>query len=106
MMSAILIFAMIDGVIIWLVGGISLPVRLLTHLPLLPVVGGISYEFIRFSARHTDSRAGRWVVAPGLWLQRITTREPDRSQVEVALAALQSALEPAAGSPAEAVNAA
>lgn len=92
MMSAILFFAVLDGVVIALTGSISLPVRLLTHLPLVPVVGGISYEFIRFSARHTDTRIGRWVVAPGLWLQRITTREPDRDQVEVALAALNAAL--------------
>jgi uncharacterized protein YqhQ len=95
MMSAILVFAVVDGIVISLTGGISLPVRLLTHLPLIPVVGGISYEFIRFSARHTDTLIGRWVVAPGLWLQRITTREPDRGQVEVALAALQAALAPA-----------
>jgi len=95
MMSAILIFAVVDGIVIGLTGGISLPVRLLTHLPLLPVVGGISYEFIRFSARHTETRLGGWVVAPGLWLQRITTREPDAGQLEVALAALQSALGPA-----------
>lgn len=95
MMSAILVFAVVDGIVISLTGGISLPVRLLTHLPLIPVVGGISYEFIRFSARHTDTLIGRWVVAPGLWLQRITTREPDRGQVEVAIAALQAALAPA-----------
>ena len=95
MMSAILVFAVVDGIVISLTGAISLPVRLLTHLPLIPVVGGISYEFIRFSARHTDTLIGRWVVAPGLWLQRITTREPDRGQVEVALAALQAALGPA-----------
>jgi uncharacterized protein YqhQ len=95
MMSAILVFAVVDGIVISLTGAISLPVRLLTHLPLIPVVGGISYEFIRFSARHTDTLIGRWVVAPGLWLQRITTREPDRGQVEVALAALQAALAPA-----------
>jgi uncharacterized protein YqhQ len=95
MMSAILVFAVVDGIVISLTGAISLPIRLLTHLPLIPVVGGISYEFIRFSARHTDTMIGRWVVAPGLWLQRITTREPDRGQVEVALAALQAALAPA-----------
>jgi uncharacterized protein YqhQ len=66
--------------------------RFLTHLPLIPLVGGISYEFIRLSARHSESAIGRIIVAPGLWLQRITTREPDDAQLQVALAAIRSAV--------------
>jgi uncharacterized protein YqhQ len=68
-------------------------VRLITHIPLIPLVGGLSYEFIRLSAKLASDGAGRWVVAPGLWLQKITTAEPDASQLEVAIAALQAALE-------------
>jgi uncharacterized protein YqhQ len=64
----------------------------LTHLPLIPLVGGLSYELIRFSARFAEDGLGRWVVAPGLWLQKITTAEPDAGQLEVAIAALQAAL--------------
>jgi len=92
MMSAIAVFSILDGLLISLIGTITLPVRLLTHLPLIPFVGGISYEFIKFSARHSATRMGRLVVAPGLWLQRITTREPDMLQLEVAVAALRAAM--------------
>lgn len=92
MISAIVVFALVDGLLILRLGTITLPVRLLTHLPLIPLVGGLSYELIRFSARFAEDGLGRWVVAPGLWLQKITTAEPDAGQLEVAIAALQAAL--------------
>jgi uncharacterized protein YqhQ len=91
-LSSILLFGLLDAALLAVLGRLSLPIRLATHLPLIPVVGGLSYEFIRFSARHTDSLFGRIIVAPGLWLQRITTREPDESQIEVALVAIKAAL--------------
>jgi len=47
---------------------------------------------IRFSARHLDSRLCRALIAPGLWLQKITTKEPDDAQLEVAIVALKEAL--------------
>jgi len=47
---------------------------------------------IRFSARHLDSKACRALIQPGLWLQRITTKEPDDSQLEIAIVALKEAL--------------
>jgi uncharacterized protein YqhQ len=59
----------------------------------LPVIGGISYEIIRLS----HSRFGRWLsrtlILPGLWMQALTTREPDESQMEVAIVALKAALD-------------
>ena len=69
----------------------SIPLRILCHLLLLPFVVGISYEIIRFAGRH-DNGIMRFLLAPGLWLQKLTTREPDESQIEVALTALQSVL--------------
>ncbi|NQT25071.1 DUF1385 domain-containing protein [candidate division KSB1 bacterium] len=58
----------------------------------IPVIGGISYEVIQFSTK----KWGRWIAstltAPGLWLQRITTKEPDDKQLEVALVALKASL--------------
>jgi uncharacterized protein YqhQ len=93
MVSAILFFSLLDALLIAALGELTLPVRLLTHLPLLPLVAGVSFELIRFSAAHADSPLGRLAVAPGLWLQRVTTREPDDSQLEVALAALRHALD-------------
>jgi uncharacterized protein YqhQ len=64
--------------------------RLLSRLALLPVVAALSYEFIKFSARHEDNPLVRLLVAPSLLLQRLTTREPDDSMVEVAIAALKT----------------
>jgi uncharacterized protein YqhQ len=93
MIAAVAMFALIDSALIFLFGSISLPVRLATHLPLVPLVGGLSYEFIRWSSKRTDTWFGKLLVAPGLWLQRITTRQPDDSQVECAIVALQKAME-------------
>jgi uncharacterized protein YqhQ len=59
---------------------------------LIPLIAGLAYEVIRFSARHLDSAVCRMLIQPGLWLQRITTREPDDRQLEVALFALEEAL--------------
>ena len=92
MLVSILLFAMLDALIIHAFGEITLVTRLATHLPLLPLVGGVSYELIRVSARHSSTLIGKMIVAPGLWLQKITTKEPDEPQLEVALTALRAAL--------------
>ncbi len=92
MFVAIVSFAVLDFLVKQATGTMTLPIRLVTHLPFIPVVGGLSYEIIRFSARHSTSWWGRILIAPGLWLQRITTKEPDANQVEVALVALRCAL--------------
>jgi len=92
MLVAIISFAILDAVIVQQIGYINLPIRLAVHLPFIPILGGISYEFIRFSAKRTNSIFGKILVAPGLWLQRITTQEPDEAQLEVALCALNAAL--------------
>jgi len=60
---------------------------------LIPVIGGVSYELIKLSDRYPGNLVTRLAVAPGLWLQRITTLPPDESQVEVAVAALEAATE-------------
>jgi uncharacterized protein YqhQ len=92
MVTSILLFAVIDSLLIMWLGQISLPVRLLTHIPFIPLVGGVSYEFIRWSAKQSTTPVGKLLVAPGLWLQRITTKEPDAGQIEVAIVALKCAL--------------
>jgi uncharacterized protein YqhQ len=65
--------------------------KLLSRIVLLPLVAGISYEIIRYSAKHPNSIL-RIVTLPGLWLQRITTKPPDDHQVEIAIRALEEAL--------------
>ena len=100
MLVAVLLFGLLDTFLIYWLGALSLPVRLATHIPFIPVLGGISYEFIRISARNSGTLIGRLIVAPGLWLQKITTREPDEGELEVALEALRSALGEEAAAPA------
>jgi uncharacterized protein YqhQ len=65
--------------------------RFLSRIVLLPLVAGISYEIIRYSAKHPNSLL-RIVTLPGLLLQKITTKEPDETQLEIAIRALQEAL--------------
>lgn len=63
--------------------------RILSRIILLPVVAGISYEIIRFSGR-SENKFVHIAILPGLWLQKITTRQPDDDQVEVAIRALEA----------------
>jgi uncharacterized protein YqhQ len=65
--------------------------RFLGRIVLLPAIAGISYEFIRFAAK-SKGRLWDWASQPGLWLQRVTTREPDDSQLETAIKALETAM--------------
>ncbi|MDQ6676635.1 MAG: DUF1385 domain-containing protein [Acidobacteriota bacterium] len=65
--------------------------KLLSRIILLPFITGISYELIRFAAKRQGS-ALAWITAPGLWLQRITTKPPSNDQAEVAIAALNRAM--------------
>ena len=67
--------------------------RLLSRLVVLPVVAGIAYELIKLAGARKSSRLLSALVAPGMLLQRITTKEPDAQQVEVAMRALEAALE-------------
>jgi uncharacterized protein YqhQ len=59
---------------------------------LIPLIAGLAYEVIRFSARHLKNPVCRVLIRPGLWLQRITTKEPDDKQLEIAIIALREAL--------------
>lgn len=86
---AILLFALLDTLLGWWLG--QPPSKLLRfgwHLLFLPLLAGLSYEGIRASSKGIDNAFIRILIAPGLAMQRITTREPDEGQIEVALAAL------------------
>jgi len=63
-----------------------------TRILLLPVIAGLAYELIRFAGKHTGNRALMTLLAPGLWLQRLTTREPTLDQLEVSIRALREVL--------------
>ena len=83
MVIAIFVFA--------LVGRPDWPWLIASRILLLPVIAGLAYELIRYAGKHQDNRVLMTLLAPGLWLQRLTTREPTDDQVEVSIQA------PAAG---------
>jgi uncharacterized protein YqhQ len=81
MVTSIIVFAFL--------GWPSLVERIVSRVVLMPVVAGLAYEVIRFAGR-TDNALVRAVIAPGLWLQYMTTSEPDDDQIEVAIKALEA----------------
>jgi uncharacterized protein YqhQ len=89
----ILVVMIISMLVFALLGRPSLLLRLLSRIVLLPVIVGISYEWLKFSARHQHRAWMRALLAPGLVLQKLTTRDPEDAMVEVAIAALQRVLE-------------
>ncbi len=85
MIVAIILFSVIKFDALWL--------NLVVRIALMPLVAGISYEIIRYSAKKESGAFFRIITAPGIWLQKITTQEPDGKQLEVAIAALNASLE-------------
>ena len=65
---------------------------IVSRILLLPLIAGLAYELIRFAGKHSDNRALMTLLAPGLWLQRLTTREPTLDQIEVSISALKEVL--------------
>jgi len=91
--TAFLLWVMVIAVFVFaLVGRPAWPVLIASRVLLLPVIAGLAYELIRFGARHPDNPIVRKLLAPGLWLQSLTTREPTLDQVEVSINALRDVL--------------
>ncbi len=84
MVIAIFVFSLIGKPALW--------IMVLSRILLLPVIAGISYEFTRFAAGHGDNPFVKALARPGLWLQAMTTRKPELSQLEVGIAALKKAI--------------
>jgi len=91
MISAIIIFSLIDTIFIGFFGNLTVFSRILLHLLMTPLVAGIGYEVLKISARNGDKIIFRMLRTPGLWLQNITTKEPEDEMVEVAIESLKSA---------------
>lgn len=88
-----IVMVVVVGILVYsLLGWPSWPVRLASRILAFPVVAGVSYEIVRLAGRRPNSRLFRAVVAPGLWLQRLTTAQPDERQLEVAQVAMSSIL--------------
>jgi uncharacterized protein YqhQ len=92
--TSFLLFVMAISIIVFSLIPSSAPfaVKFAARVVLIPLIAGLAYEVIRFSARHLKNRVCRMLITPGLWLQRITTREPDDKQLEIAIIALREAL--------------
>ena len=90
LLSAIFVFALVDTLVMYFLGTISLPIRLLFHLPMIPFVSGVGYELIKLSVK-SESAFFSLLKKPGLWLQNITTKKPEDDMVEVSITALKEA---------------
>jgi len=92
--TAFLFIVLIVAIFVFaLVGQPTLWIRILSRIALIPVIAVISYEIMKFGASHTNNKIVRILLAPGLMLQAITTREPDDSQLEAAISALKEVIE-------------
>jgi len=92
--TSFLLFVMVVSILVFSVLPTRLPfyVMIFPRLAMVPIVAGLSYEAIRWSAKRKNALAAA-LIQPGLWLQRLTTREPDDAQIAVAIRALSEALE-------------
>ena len=84
MVATIFVFALFGNPGLWW--------RIVSRIIAIPIIAGIAFELLRLGARYPDSLFMRAVMTPGLWLQKITTKPPDRSQIEVAIASFNEVL--------------
>jgi uncharacterized protein YqhQ len=91
--TAFLLWVMVIAIFVFaFIGQPSWPWLIASRILLLPVIAGLAYEVIRFAGKHTDNKLLMTLLAPGLWLQRLTTREPSLDQLEVSIRALREVL--------------
>ena len=86
MVVSILVFALIPH-------HLSFGYKVASRVVFIPLIAGLAYEIIRFADQKRESKGMQYFIKPGLWLQRMTAREPSEDQIEVALRALQEVLE-------------
>jgi Predicted metal-dependent enzyme len=84
MIISIVVFMFVRTDVLWL--------KMVSRLLLIPVIAGLSYEFIRYAGKH-DNVVSNILSQPGLWVQRLTTREPDDSMIEVAIASVDAVID-------------
>ncbi len=92
--TGFLLLVMVVSIAVFaLLGTPALPLRIVSRIVLVPVIAAIAYELMRLGAANYCYRVVRWLLAPSLALQNLTTREPDDEQMECAIAALERVLE-------------
>ena len=92
--TSFLLFVMAISILVFSLVPSTMPfvVKVAARVVLIPLIAGLAYEVIRFSARHLANPVCRALTRPGMWLQKITTKEPDDTQLEIAIVALREAL--------------
>ena len=92
--TSFLLFVMIISIIVYSIVGRhpNILLNVLIRIALLPLIAGISYEIIRFAGKHSENKCIAWLNKPGMALQRLTTREPDDSQIECAISSLKAVI--------------
>jgi len=91
--TAFLLWVMVIGIFVF--AFVGRPVwywLIISRILLLPVIAGLAYELIRYAGKHQGNRVLMTLLAPGLWLQRLTTRQPDLEQIEVSIRALEEVI--------------
>lgn len=81
---SILLFSLLAGMDLWL--------AILGRIVLVPVIAAVSYEVLKFGAARRDQGFWKWLFMPGIWIQKITTKQPDDSMIEIAICAMQEGL--------------
>jgi len=88
----LVVFIIVSIILFSVLAGQSLLVSIVGRILLIPVVAAVAYEVLRWGAKHRENWAVRWLFLPGIWLQAITTKQPDDSMIEVAIASMHEAL--------------
>ena len=88
----LVIFILVSILLFSLLAGVELWVAILGRILLVPVIAAVAYELLKWGAKRRDHSVWRWLFLPGIWLQRITTKQPDDSMIEVAICSMREAL--------------
>jgi uncharacterized protein YqhQ len=88
----LVVFIIVSILLFSVLAGTSLWIGILGRILLIPVVASIAYEILRWGSKRRESWWVRWLFLPGIWLQAITTKQPDDSMIEVAIASMREAL--------------
>jgi uncharacterized protein YqhQ len=88
----LVIFILVSILLFSFLAGADLWVAILGRILLIPVIAAVSYELLKWGAKRRDHSIWRWLFLPGIWLQSITTKQPDDSMIEVAICSMQEAL--------------
>ncbi len=88
----LVVVILVSIVVFSLVGRLEIQWMVLSRIVLIPVIAGISYELLRFGARHRQSILVRWAFQPGIWVQMVTTKQPTEDMIEVAIVSMEQAM--------------